>query len=96
MNKMHVASIIFLITLSLLIIPQATTSSDLIFFNMFMKLMGFAFPSTQCNRAFDFHFQSLNHSQSGAVEYVIVILSVGLSLYDCPDIATPDELLNTV
>ena len=28
MNKMHVASIIFLITLSLLIIPQATTSSD--------------------------------------------------------------------
>ena len=28
MNKMHVASIIFLITLSLLIIPQATTSND--------------------------------------------------------------------
>ena len=28
MNKMHVASIIFLITLSLMVIPQATTSSD--------------------------------------------------------------------
>ena len=28
MNKMHVIPVIFLITLSLLIIPQATTSSD--------------------------------------------------------------------